>query len=209
MDLDSGVSSVRRNLVQIVGKMVEGRQKAEQSAPTFALLPQAIADLNRQKALEARDRLNAGDGWHDTGLVFVVSTGGPLMTSNIDTVFRRVRDTANRTACEAAKPAQDPTKVRLIPKLPLYSLRHASASILLNAGVPVAAKMMGHSVDMFTETYAALLEATREAAARAGAFLEAHAPKSAEKAAVVPVVPIERGRRKRRRPRRASACSWS
>ena len=46
-------------------------------------------------------------------------------------------------------------------------MRHASASILLGAGVPpaVAAKMMGHGVTLFCETYADLLvEATRDAA---------------------------------------------
>jgi len=58
--------------------------------------------------------------------------------------------------------------------LPPYSLRHAAASILLGAGVPVAvaAKMMGHSVTMFCETYAdLLLEATRDAARQADAWL--------------------------------------
>ena len=53
-------------------------------------------------------------------------------------------------------------------------MRHATASVLLGAGVPVAvaAKMMGHSVALFCETYADLLvEATHEAAKQAEAWL--------------------------------------
>jgi len=104
-----------------------------------------------------------------------------------------VRKTANQKACKDA--GKDPLTENIIPRLPLYSLRHASASILLNSGVPVAvaAKIMGHSVDMFTETYADLLvEATREAAAKAGAFLDAHTTPAAPPTPT-PVVPIRRG----------------
>lgn len=179
VDLDSGVLSVRRNLVETGGRMVEGKPKTEHSARTFALLPQAIDDLTRHTMQQGEDRLRAGQNWRDRGAVFATAAGGPLQTSNVDRVFVRVRER---------------TEVR---PLPLSSLRHASASILLNSGVPVAvaAKMMGHSFEMFTETYADLLvEATREAAARAGAFLAAHAPKTPEKAAVVS---IGRGRRRR------------
>ena len=42
-------------------------------------------------------------------------------------------------------------------EIPLYNLRHAAAIRLLRAGVPaeLAAKLMGHSAAMFTETYTA------------------------------------------------------
>jgi hypothetical protein len=52
--------------------------------------------------------------------------------------------------------------------------------------------MMGHSENMFTETYAhLLLEATREAAERAGRSLAEHSKASEPRPA--PVVPIRRG----------------
>jgi hypothetical protein len=61
------------------------------------------------------------------------------------------------------------------------------------AGVPVAAKMMGHSVNLFCETYADL-EATREAAEKAGRFLAGQEERAASEPRVVPL---------RGRPRRA------
>lgn len=101
--------------------------------------------------------MRAGDAWQEQGMVFSTHTGGPLAMHNVDRAFRRVRERAGVRA------------------LPLYSMRHATASILLGAGVPVAvAKMMGHSVTMFCETYAdLLLEATRDAAQHADAWLAA------------------------------------
>ena len=52
---------------------------------------------------------------------------------------------------------------------------------------------MGHSVDLFCETYAELLvEATREAAEMAGAFLAAHTAEPEEKPTVVPLRPGRR-----------------
>jgi integrase len=77
-------------------------------------------------------------------------TGGP------NRAFRRIRERAG------------------VRGLPPHSLRHATASILLAAGVPVAvaAKMMGHSVAMFCEIYADLLvEATHDAARQADQWL--------------------------------------
>lgn len=83
----------------------------------------------------------------------------PLRLSNVDRAFRRIRERAEVRA------------------LPTYSLRHATAAILLAAGadVVVAAEMNGQPVAMFSETYADLLvESTRDVAAKAGRFLDAH-----------------------------------
>ena len=118
-----------------------------------------MADIRRQKVQQAQERLQAGTVWTDEGLVFAAENGHPLRLSNVDRAFRRIRERAEVRA------------------LPTYSLRHATAAILLAAGadVGVAAKMMGHSVAMFCETYADLLvESTRDVAAKAGRFLDAH-----------------------------------
>ncbi len=149
VDMESGYLSVRRDMVEVGGTMVVGRPKTQRSARTFVMLPQAVADLRRQQAVQGR----AAD------LVFPADNGHALRTSNMDRVFRRIRDRAG------------------VRPLPVYSLRHATAAILLSAGadVGVAAKMMGHSVALFCETYADLLvESTRDVAAQAGRWLDAH-----------------------------------
>ena len=214
--------TVRRNLVEVGGAMVEGAPKTERGKRTFALPAGARDALRRQRAQQAKDRLAAGEAWRaHEGWVFAARTGGPLEMHNVDRAFRRVRGRAAFDASLLGALASAGTAgaglaaltrsvggteadsaaalARLVGRghaarcseglwratpagaaaahsvrpLPLYSLRHATASILLGAGVPVAvaAKMLGHSVTLFTETYADLLvEATRGAAAQVDAF---------------------------------------
>ena len=146
----------------------------------MALLGGAVEALRRQKALQAEARLAAGEVWRDEDRVFATRDGGGLNASNVDRAFRRIRERAS------------------VRGLPPHSLRHATASILLAAGVPpaVAAKMMGHSVAMFCETYADLLvEATHDAARQADEWLARQgsaAPPAAPK-------PAAEGARRRRR----------
>ena len=136
--------------------MVEGAPKSQRSVRTMALLSGATDALRAQRSQQAEARLAAGPAWRDEGLIFTTRTGTGLSGNNVDRAFRRVRDRAG------------------VRTLPLHSMRHATASILLGAGVPVAvaAKMMGHSVAMFSETYADLLvEATQDAARQADEWL--------------------------------------
>ena len=161
VDMDTGTITVRSNLVEVGPEMVPGTPKSKRSTRTFVLLERAVAALRRQHALQAEEKLQAGAAWRDQGLVFTTHTGGALDMHNVDRAFRRVRERAG------------------VRNLPLYSMRHATASILLGAGVPVAvaAKMMGRSVTMFCETYADLLvEATYDAARQADEWLARRTP---------------------------------
>ena len=156
VNMEDSTISVRANRVPVGGQMVEGTPKNARSARTIALLSGASEALRRQRSAQAQDRLAAGTSWHPDEWVFTTRDGHPLSESNVDRAFRRIRERAG------------------VRPLPLYSLRHATASILLGAGVPVAvaAKMLGHSVDVFCETYADLLvEATKGAAKMADEWL--------------------------------------
>jgi integrase len=153
VDLEARRVIVRRNRVLVGGRMVEGSPKRERSARTIALLGGAVEALRRQRALQAAARLAAGDAWRDEDRVFSTGTGHGLDGGNVERAGVR--------------------------RLPLHSLRHATASILLAAGVSVAvaAKMLGHSVTLFCETYADLLvEATHDAARQADEWLARQAP---------------------------------
>ena len=96
----------------------------------MALLSGAGEALWRQKALQAEVRSAVGEAWRDEDRVFATRDGGGLNITNAERAFRRIRERA------------------VVRDLPPHSLRHATASILRDAGVPpaVAAKMMGHSV---------------------------------------------------------------
>ena len=138
-----------------------------------------------QRALQAKARLAAGEAWRDEDRVFRTRTGTGLASPYVRRVFRRIRERAG------------------VRNLPPHSLRHATASILLAAGVPVAvaAKMMGHSVGMFCETYADLLvEATHDAARQADEWLarQGEAAKEGPAPQSRPVsAPAAKGRKRR------------
>ena len=156
VDMEGGIIVVRANRVLVGGRMVEGTPKSRLGSRRFALPGPALAALREQRALQAQEAgSDMAPSWSREGWVFSTSSGGALQSNNVDRAFRRVRARAG------------------VPALPLHSLRHATASVLLAAGVPVpvAAKMLGHSVAMFTETYADLLvEATKDAAQRVDSF---------------------------------------
>ena len=69
-------------------------------------------------------------------------------------------------------------------------------------GLGLAARMMGHSVQMFTETYADLLiEATADMAERAGRFLAQKESAMAGKMPTGDVVSLGSGKRRSKRSR--------
>lgn len=156
VDLKTRRVAVRTSRVEVGSKMVEGTPEAARSTRTVALLTGVVDALRAQEARQEHLRAAAGTTWHEEGLVFTNRSGAGLESHNVDRTFRRIRTHAG------------------VRPLPLHSMRHATASILLGAGVPVAvaAKMLGHSVTLFAETYADLLmEAADDAARQADEWL--------------------------------------
>ena len=159
VELDGGIIAVRANRVLVGGRIVEGTPKSRLSTRRFALPAPALVALRQQQALQTEDARSASAAPRSKAdWVFSTGSAGSLESGNVSPAFRRVRARAGAR------------------NLPLHSLRHASASILPAAGVtvPVAAKMLGHSVAMFTETYPDLLvEATKDAARKVNTFWRA------------------------------------
>jgi integrase len=75
-------------------------------------------------------RLAAGPQWHDMGLVFASSRGTALEQSNIHRQFKRLL-----------------ADIGLPASVRIHDLRHSSASLLLNLGIPlkVIQTILGHS----------------------------------------------------------------
>ena len=177
VDRDAGIIHVRRNRVSVGGSVVEDTPKTEAGLRTFKLAASGSDALTTQWALQAQDRLAAGTFWQDADWVFATRLGAPLERGNVSRAYRDARLQAG-----------------LPETLPMYSLRHGTASVLLGSGVPlgVAAKMMGHGqVAVFADTYAKLvIEASTEAAQKVDAFLAEHGK-----------APDKRNARRRGRPR--------
>jgi integrase len=78
---------------------------------------------------QAADRAELGRAWHDNGLVFTIRTGRPIEPRNLVRSFRRICDGKG---------------LRVIS---LHHLRHTTATLLKNLGVPArdAQLILGHS----------------------------------------------------------------
>lgn len=146
VDLEVGVLRIERAI---------GRKKQDATGRTWRLDEPKTATSRRavpidaglvQALLRHRDRqtaerLVAGDryrAYEDGGFVFATELGEPLRADALLQVFQR-------------------TLVRLgLPKVSLYSLRHAHATWLLEAGVPlkIVSERLGHASIVLTgDTY--------------------------------------------------------
>jgi len=129
VDLTSGSLRIRRSLQYVSGKWVETLPKTKAGERTIGLPQEVVDALKRQKFQQYQWRLKAGEVWSDNGLVFTTRSGGPLHRFNVEhTLKARCRDLS-------------------IPELTPHGLRHLSASLLLNKGLPLTdvSARLGHA----------------------------------------------------------------
>ena len=69
---------------------VHGETKTERSRRTLALPRLAAEALRALRDAQADERLQAGEGWQDTGLVFTTHRGAALDAGNVRKMFKRV-----------------------------------------------------------------------------------------------------------------------
>ena len=67
-----------------------GETKTERSRRTLALPAAAVQALRAWPDSQAGERLAAGDGWQDTGLVFTSHLGAALDAGNVRKMFKRI-----------------------------------------------------------------------------------------------------------------------
>lgn len=183
VDWEAPSVTVRRNVIEDgAGRFVEGRPKTEAGEREVPLIPQAVAALRAQRAALAATGAVPVAGW-----VFTAEGGGPARPRSLTVAVSRATVKAG------------------LPDLPMHSLRHTTASLLLSAGVPAeqAAKIMGHrSLAVFYRTYADLLRpAAQEAAAKLARYLEAQ--ERAQEAASMSAIVSAKGRPATGIPRRS------
>ena len=130
VDLECGTITVRRTLVATRNQTPRfGEPKSATSRRTVALPTEAVQALRAHKARQAQERL-AAPAWADFGLVFTSHVGTPLLRRNVLRAFK-----------SALRRAGLPESTRF------HDLRHAHATLLLRAGVPlkVASGRLGHN----------------------------------------------------------------
>jgi integrase len=130
VDLDGATIHVWR------ATRAHGDVKTVKSRRTLEIAPQAVEALRRRQTQQERDREQARELWHETGLVFTTSIGTELDSHNIRRSMRRLTKAAGLG--ESWTPRE---------------LRHTFVSIASEAGVPIEeiAALAGHSTTRTTE----------------------------------------------------------
>jgi integrase len=116
-----------------------GDPNSATSRRTISLPEEAIAALRAHRARQNEERLAAGQNWADHGLVFATHIGTPLLQRNVIRDFKKALERAGL-----------PQTIRF------HDLRHAHATLMLRAGVPlkVASGRLGHgSIGITADLY--------------------------------------------------------
>jgi integrase len=129
IDEDNQEIHIRQQIQRVTGELRLGPIKTSAGRRDLPLLPQAKDALAARRDRQAADHLALGEAWQDTGLIFTTRTGRPIEPRNLVRSFHRICD-AN--GLRAAK---------------VHHLRHTTATLLKNLGVPArdAQLILGHS----------------------------------------------------------------
>jgi integrase len=128
-DVDGDTVHIRQQIQRIQGKLHIGPVKTRAGNRDLPLLGLARNALAARREAQNADRARLGTAWADTGLVFTTRTGQPVEPSNLVRSFRRI--------CE----------VNGVRRIRVHALRHTTASLLKQLGVPArdAQVILGHA----------------------------------------------------------------
>jgi integrase len=154
-DLETGVLSIERTLLELGGKLTEGKPKTRAGERRVYLGPQTAALLRRHRETQELEQQFAGEGWADHGLIFCRADGTPWRPDYVSKRFRALAEAAG------------------LPPIKLHSARHSAISAMRAAGVDrdVRKRAAGHSDDEVHDRYTHFWsDALRDAASQAEGF---------------------------------------
>ena len=163
---DAAILWVRQQVSLQGTELIIKKPKTRTSHRGLNVPPQLVKVLRQHRAAQAAERLEVGELWNDTGLVFTTKTGEMIVPGNVNHFFAKVCTDAG------------------IGHWTPHELRHSAASLMMAAGVPlqVASDVLGHaSIRITADVYGHILAPQREAAAAAiaGTLWESKAGASA------------------------------
>src|SRR3954449_6777583 len=128
VDLTKGRLRVSQSLKREHNKLVVGEPKTLRSRRTLDMPALVVEVLKRHREQQAGERIEAGDTWVETGLVFTTTVGTPIDPSNLRREFAKL------------------TRKAGIGHWHPHELRHSAASLLSAAGVPIEqiSDVLGH-----------------------------------------------------------------
>ena len=152
MDWELGTIQVKRQVRHFKGQSYSFTEvKSKSGIRSIKLGKEALEVLKEHKREQDLMIRSVGQNWIDLDLVFPSLSGTPYTASNIRRAFRNL------------------LKVSRLPKIRFHDLRHTSASLMLNHGIPVliVSKRLGHSKPSMTlDVYGHLIPSRQEEAAQ-------------------------------------------
>lgn len=152
VDLEAGTLEIAQALQRVRGELRFVRPKTRNSARTIPLPDVCRTALREHGKRQAGEVAEAGDEWHDSGLVFTTKVGTPIEPDNL------------RRSWEPLRRAAGLEGVRF------HDIRHTCVTLLLNLGIApnTVMEIVGHShIGVTMEIYAhASLEEKRKALER-------------------------------------------
>ncbi|MEV6494065.1 site-specific integrase [Actinoplanes sp. NPDC051633] len=142
VDLQEGMLTVRQTVQRVQGRLEFTEPKTDRSRRTVPMPEQTVAALKRHRRRQAEERLAAGEGWQDFGLIFTSRIGTPFDPDNLERSWYKIRAAAD------------------LDWLRIHDLRHACATFLLASGASprTVMKVLGHSqIGLTMNTYAHVL----------------------------------------------------
>ncbi|MGH9102516.1 MAG: site-specific integrase, partial [Acidimicrobiales bacterium] len=107
-------------LKRLAGRgLVRTSAKNQASEAGVHLIGPAVEALRRQRVRQAAERLAVGEAWSDDGYVFTTPLGTPIDARNLLRAWQAFR---GRTG---------------LPAMTVHDLRHSTATLLRNLGVPL------------------------------------------------------------------------
>jgi integrase len=156
-DLDRGVLTVARTIVQLGGKIHEEPTAKSHAGDRLIFLDAETAGLVREhRKAQLAARLRAGEAWQDNDLIFAQPDGRPWMPDHLSKRFKRLAARAG------------------VPVIKLHEGRHTANSLMRDAGVDQELRMraVGHAAKEINDRYThTLTEAHRAAAEQTAALV--------------------------------------
>jgi integrase len=118
LDLQRGTLTVAQTVQRVAGRLVVDDTKSEASDATVPLPKVTRRELLAHRDRQDKERVDAGEIWHEHGLVFPTSVGTPMEPRSLNRHFNGIRTRAG------------------LPGVRLHDFRHTVVTLLLELGTP-------------------------------------------------------------------------
>jgi integrase len=158
-DLDAGYVAVHRPVLQVGGKVIEGKPKSTagpvEGERRIYLDAASVTLLRAHRKAQLADRLRASTAWQDNDLIFCQEDGSPWQPDYVSKHFKKIAAAAG------------------LPVIKLHEGRHSAASLARDAGVDarIRQEQLGHATQAMTDHYTHILAEAHLDAAEAVARL--------------------------------------